>query len=97
MVILFLEKAYSRFQKKNKIYKNYYLCITLEENRVYQEFNPVEVAKDDLDIIDLQIDAMNAARDMDVDFAEAIMRVEVGSNVAKMSSKEIKTRFTYLC
>jgi len=27
---------------------------------------------------------------MDVDFAEAIMRVEVGSNVAKMSSKEIK-------
>jgi len=59
-------------------------------NRVYQEFNPVEVAKDDLDIIDLQIDAMNAARDMDVDFAEAIMRVEVGSNVAKMSSKEIK-------
>lgn len=59
-------------------------------NRVYQEFNPVEVAKDDLDIIDLQIDAMNAARNMDVDFAEAIMRVEVGSNVAKMSSKEIK-------
>lgn len=59
-------------------------------NRVYQEFNPVEVAKDDLDIIDLQIDAMTAARNMDVDFAEAIMRVEVGSNVAKMSSKEIK-------
>ena len=59
-------------------------------NRVYQEFNPVEVAKDDLDIIDLQIDAMTAARDMDIDFAEAIMRVEVGSNVTKMSSKEIK-------
>ena len=59
-------------------------------NRVYQEFNPVEVAKDDLDIIDLQIDAMTAARNMGVDFAEAIMRVEVGSNVAKMSSKEIK-------
>lgn len=59
-------------------------------NRVYQEFNPVEVAKDDLDIIDLQIDAMTAARNMDIDFAEAIMRVEVGSNVAKMSSKEIK-------
>ena len=59
-------------------------------NRVYQEFNPVEVAKDDLDIIDLQIDAMTAARNMDVDFAEAIMRVEVGSNVTKMSSKEIK-------
>ena len=59
-------------------------------NKVYKEFNAVDIAKDDLDIIDLQIDAMTAARNMDVDFAEAIMRVEVGSSVAKMSSKEIK-------
>lgn len=59
-------------------------------NKVYKEFNAVDIAKDDLDIIDLQIDAMTAARNMDVDFAEAIMRVEVGSSVTKMSSKEIK-------
>jgi len=33
---------------------------------------------------------MNAARDMDIDTAEAIMRVEVGSRVTDMSSKELK-------
>ena len=59
-------------------------------NRLYTEFSPVEVAEDELDILDLQIDAMTAARSMDIDHAEAIMRVEHGSSVNSMSSKEIK-------
>jgi len=58
--------------------------------RVYTEFSPVEVAEDELDILDLQIDAMTAARSIDIDHAEAIMRVEHGSSVNSMSSKEIK-------
>ena len=33
---------------------------------------------------------MNAASSMDTDFAEAILRVEMGSSVTSMSSKEIK-------
>mgnify|MGYP001562393264 CR=1 FL=1 len=56
----------------------------------YEEFSAVEQAEDDLDILDLQIDALNAARDMDVDQAEAILRVELGSKVSNMSSKELK-------
>ena len=57
---------------------------------VYSEFNAVEEAKDDLEILDLQIDALNAARSMDVDQAEAILRVELGSKVSSMSSKELR-------
>ena len=57
---------------------------------MYYEFNPQQIAKDDLDVLDLQIDALNLAREMDIDFAEAILRVEVGSSVTKMSSKELK-------
>jgi len=57
---------------------------------VYSEFNAVEEAKDDLEILDLQIDALNAARGMDIDQAEAILRVELGSKVASMSSKELR-------
>ena len=57
---------------------------------VYQEFSAIENATEDLDILDLQIDALNYARDMDVDQAEAIMRVEHGSKVTKMSSKELR-------
>ena len=57
---------------------------------IYSEFNAVEVAEDELDILDLQIDALNAARSMDIDQAEAILRVELGSKVTSMSSKELK-------
>ena len=60
------------------------------KGKLYQEFSAVEQAEDDLDILFLQNDAVNAARDMDIDQAEAIMRVEVGSEVGSMSSKELK-------
>ncbi len=56
----------------------------------YEEYSPVEEAKDDLDFLDIQVDALNIAREMDIDMAEAVMRVELGSEVSKMSSKEIK-------
>jgi hypothetical protein len=56
----------------------------------YSEFNAVEEAVDDLETIEYIIEALNTARDMDIDQAEAILRVEVGSKVSDMSSKEIK-------
>ena len=58
--------------------------------RMYEEFSAVAEAEDELDVIELQVDALNAAREMDVDQSEAIMRVELGSKVSKMSSKELK-------
>jgi hypothetical protein len=41
-------------------------------------------------ILELETQAMTAAFEMDIDQAESIVRVEVGSRVNKMSSKEIK-------
>ena len=38
----------------------------------------------------MQVDAMNAARNIDVDLAEAILRTEMGSSVTSMSTKELK-------
>ena len=60
------------------------------KGRIYEEFSAVEEAADDLDILDLQIDALNAARNIEIDQAEAILRVEIGSKVNSMSSKELK-------
>jgi len=57
---------------------------------VFKEFDAVVQAEDQFDRLELEIAAMNAAYDMDVDQAEAILRVEMGSNVAKLSSKEIR-------
>ena len=59
-------------------------------NIKYSEFDPTIEAEDDLEYLELEVEAMNAAFDMDIDIAEAIVRVEVGSRVNKMSSKEIK-------
>ena len=60
------------------------------KNKVYEEFSAIDVAIDELDDLELELDALNAARTMEIDQAEAILRVEVGSRVSKMSSKELK-------
>ena len=60
------------------------------KGKIYDEFSAVEEAEDDLDEMDLQIDALVFAREMEIDQAEAIMRVELGSSVNSMSSKELR-------
>jgi hypothetical protein len=60
------------------------------KNIRYLEFDPMVEAEDDLETIELEVEAMNAALEMDIDQAESIVRVDVGSRVNKMSSKEIK-------
>jgi|TARA_R100000081_G_C4766047_1_gene142809 hypothetical protein len=57
---------------------------------LYSEKDDVQEAIDDLDYLELEIDALNIAKQMDVDDAEAILRVEQGSSVSQMSSKELK-------
>jgi hypothetical protein len=57
---------------------------------IFYEEKPVVQAANQVDIIELEIDALNAARNLDIDIAEAVMRVEIGSKVSKMSSKELK-------
>jgi AMMECR1 domain-containing protein len=59
-------------------------------NIKYTEFDPTVEAEDELEDIELEVMALNAALEMDIDQAESIVRVEVGSRVNKMSSKEIK-------
>lgn len=60
------------------------------KGKIYEEFDPVEEAFDELEMLDLQTDAAVFAREMDIDDAEAILRVEMGSAVSQLSSKEIK-------
>ena len=57
---------------------------------IFYEEKPVAVATDEIAWLEMEIEALNAARDIDIDMAEAIMRVEVGSKVSEMSSKELK-------
>tara|TARA_R100000664_G_scaffold33640_1_gene51359 strand:+ start:23 stop:880 length:858 start_codon:yes stop_codon:yes gene_type:complete len=60
------------------------------KDRVYKEHKPKQIAADQIDMIELEIDALNAAKNLEIDLAEAVMRVELGSKVTEMSSKELK-------
>ena len=60
------------------------------KGKAYEEYSAVEEAVDELYTLNSQVEAMNSAMTMEVDFAEAILRVELGSKVNDMSSKEIK-------
>ena len=57
---------------------------------IYSEYKPQVQAQSEVEFIELEIEALNAARDLDIDMAEAVMRVELGSKVSEMSSKELK-------
>ena len=61
-----------------------------DKDKVYFEYKPVKEAEDQMEILEMEADALLAAKNMDIDMAEAIMRVENGSKVSDMSSKELK-------
>jgi hypothetical protein len=60
------------------------------KDRLFEEVNKVEEASSEIDTLELEIQALNAAQNLDIDMAEAVMRVELGSKVSEMSSKELK-------
>ena len=61
-----------------------------ERDITFYEWKPVVEAESQLDWLEFEVDALNAARNLDVDMMEAVMRVELGSVVTEMSSKELK-------
>ena len=61
-----------------------------DRDTLYEEWKPEIAAADDVSILELEIEALNAAQNLDIDMAEAVMRVEIGSRVSEMSSKELK-------
>jgi len=60
------------------------------KDKVYEEYNAVQESINEMDYINLEIDALMLARELDIDQAEAIMRVEIGNKVNDLSSSELK-------
>ena len=80
---LFVPKEKTVLQKLLSLYHPY-------RDKMYYEFKPAQKAEQEIEILELEADAIVVAREMDIEMAEAIMRVEKGSEVSKMSSKELK-------
>ena len=80
---LFVEKEKTVLQKLLSLYHP-------DRDRLFYEHKPAEIAEQQIDRLELEADAIILARNIDIDLAEAIMRVEKGSSVSQMSSKELK-------
>ena len=59
-------------------------------NVLFYEYKPSVIAAEEIDVLEQQVEALVAAKNIDIDMAEAIMRVEVGSKVSGLSSKELR-------
>lgn len=60
------------------------------KDRIYKELDPVQNSVNELDWIEYELEALNLAKNMDIDYAEAILRSEFGEKVTKLSSSELK-------
>jgi hypothetical protein len=80
---LFVEKEKTTLQKLLSLYHPH-------KDKIYYEHQPSAIAEEEIDILEMQVDALTAARNIDIDMAEAIMRVEKGSGVSELSSKELR-------
>ena len=80
---LYVDKSKTVLQKLLSLYHPY-------KDKIFYEHQPLVIAENELDLLEMQADAIIAARSIDLDTMEAIMRVEIGSSVSQMSSKELK-------
>ena len=80
---LYVEKEKTVLQKFLSLYHPH-------RDKIYTEYKPAQEAADQIEVLELEADAILIARELDIDMAEAIMRVEKGSSVSKMSSKELR-------
>jgi len=80
---LFIPKEKTVLQKLLSLYHP-------DKDKIYEEYMPAEIAESQIDWLEMEIAALNAAQNLDIDMAEAVMRVELGSKVSGMSSKELK-------
>jgi hypothetical protein len=78
------------FVPKEKQTLQKFLDIHPLNGKKFEEFNPVQIAEEDLDVLELELEAMNTAQKIDIDHAEAILRSDLGNEVSKMTSKELK-------
>ena len=76
--------------KENVVLQKFLSCHPMLLKGIIEEYKPEAIAEYQVDYIEMELEAMNLATSLDIDEAEAIMRVQIGSKVSEMSSKELK-------
>jgi hypothetical protein len=100
---IFVDEQKGESTLKHVVFENGHLFVPKEKrnlqefldkhphnNLIYRRFDPVVQAVHEFEDLEEEIVALNMAYDMDIEQAEAIVRVEIGSDVNKLSSKELR-------
>ena len=100
---IFVDEQKGQATLKHVVFENGHLLVKKEKRNlqeflakhphkgiIFEEFDVVKEASNEYEDLNLELDAMTAARNIDIDQAEAILRVEEGSKVSNLSSKELK-------
>jgi hypothetical protein len=81
--VLYVPKEEQNLQKLLSLYHP-------ERNKLWEEVDEVREAENEIDVLELELEALNLVNEIDIEHLEAIMRTELGSTVASLSSKELK-------
>ena len=81
--VLYVPKEEQNLQKLLSLYHP-------ERNKLWEEVDEVREAENEIDVLELELEALNLVNEIDFEHLEAIMRTELGSTVTSLSSKELK-------
>jgi len=82
--VLFVPRQKQALQKLMSIYH------PLGKGNLWEEIDEAKEAEEEVDWIQMELQALNLVNELDISHLEAIMRTEMGSEVSKMGSKELK-------
>ena len=81
--VLFVEKEKTVLQKFLSLYHPH-------NGKVFYEHKPVKIAENELDWLEVEVEALSLDKELDIDFAEAIMRAEMGYKVYDLRSRALR-------
>src|SRR5210317_1786614 len=76
--------------KENVLLQQFLSLYHPDRDKVYLEFDAEKSAQAEIDNVEAELEAMNAAREMQIEDLEAIARVVLKSRVSDMASNEIR-------
>ena len=79
-----------RVPKENQVLQKLLSLYHPYKDELYEEYKPVQQAANQLDWIEAEIEALNLAKALSIDELEAVLRVEFGNQVNRLSSSELK-------
>ena len=86
---IIFEDGFLRVPSNNPVLQQF-MSLHPANGRLFEEINDEQDAQDDVEVLNLELDAMVSARELDISTMERVARIALGRNVDLMTSAELK-------